>query len=107
MNFLCGCSQEEKKHYSGELVPSFNGELTYTDKRWDKEGFEICPEHGQRLYGWASLNVQNEAGREVIDYSRKGTGGTLVPPADLEDRRDNRDPELVYAEMKAASNGHH
>jgi len=102
--FLCGCHPNEKRHYSGDVV---NG--VYTDRRFDSQGFEVCPEHGERLYGFASVPTSDEAGfRPDFRYKSRHALSNLT--VDYEDRRDNRDPEEVYAERQREkaqlSNGH-
>lgn len=110
-NFLCGCKPADKRHYSGDTIPSpVTGEPIYTDKRYDESGFEVCPEHGERMYGYASPAASDQAGFRP-DFSNKGSGSFKSwPELDVTDLRDNRDPEEVYAEMKRekaqVSNGH-
>lgn len=110
--FLCGCSPAEKKHYSGDVHrPPFSHEDIYTDKRYDRQGFEVCPEHGERMYGWKSVPVV-EAGAKRQDFSGLSSG-EYKPSAEvleIEDRRDNRDPEEVFLDRKRekaqSQNGH-
>jgi hypothetical protein len=90
-NFLCGCNPVEKKGYSGE------------GKRYDEEGFEVCPEHGYRKYGWQTHMMATASGRDALDYGKLATGNTVnVTPDTVPDRRDNRDPAQVYATRERA-----
>jgi hypothetical protein len=85
--FLCGCWPLEKRNY-------------ISDKRIDSEGYEVCPEHGQRLYGWNTRMVHGVQGQNVLDYSTMGKNSGHFNFPDVEDRRDNRDPQEVWAEMQ-------
>lgn len=97
--------------------PIAGGDPVYTDKRFDSGGYEVCPEHGERLYGWKSSDPQHP------HYIANGQGmpPTFVSPGrrslklrEVEpDVRDNRDPEEVRREMimmgvieVAPTNGH-
>jgi hypothetical protein len=96
--FLCGCDPETKI-------------ARYGDRRF-VNGVEVCPEHSEPLYGYLSPQVEKLGLGRAIDYSRKGTGNEFNPSdATYEDRRDNRDPEEAYAQLKLergiASNGHY
>lgn len=84
--------------------------MVYTDKRYDDEGFEVCPEHATRMYGWQSVDAR--AGH----YTDTGDGrpATFVAPktpskplvSRQEDVRDVRDPQEVGAAILARGNGH-
>jgi hypothetical protein len=108
--FLCGCTPDSKRGYSGDMKPNgIGGEMVYTDKRYDDDGFEVCPEHGMRMYGWQSADTR--AGH-YIDTG-DGRPATFVPPKSRskpltsrqEDTRDVRDPQEVGAAIMAAGNG--
>lgn len=111
--YICGCVPSEKRGYSGDGVQGFNGTLQYTDVRYDEQGYEVCPEHGERLIGWRS----NDPRSPHYILNGQGVPPTFVSPDksvaisfDGDDHRDNRDPEEVYAEMKREkaqlTNGH-
>lgn len=80
--FLCGCTTEEKKDYSMQVGK--DGVLT--SKRFDLQGYEICPEHGKRLVGWLSVE------------QRKPRLKTRWKPVAGVDHRDIRDPQTVGRE---------
>lgn len=91
--FICGCTKAEKSNYSMDFDPRTG----FVIVRRDSEGYEICPEHGMRLYGWRSHFIETPIG-DKIDYSKKGTDDEInIDTSELEDRRDNRDPEFVYS----------
>lgn len=108
-NFHCGCDPKEKLNYSGDItkptVPG--GDVIYSGIRRDSKGYEVCPEHGERLYGWRTHMVATPSGRDAMDWSKQAKGKPLGEIKRGEDRRDNRDPATVYAQMKAGSNGYH
>lgn len=98
--YLCGCQPEGK-------IARYGG------KRFEK-GIEVCPEHSQPLYGYLSPQMEKPGLGRVIDFSRKGRGGTLNLDTRTEDRRNNQDPMRAYearqhekAVINAGSNGHH
>lgn len=117
-NFLCGCDPKTKGRYSGDTVksPIPGADPSYSDKRFDAQGFEVCPEHGERLYGWKSPLMATPSGRDALDYRKLGRDGDvkiITDNPEFPDRRDNRDPVLAYAELKAergisksGTNGH-
>lgn len=84
--YLCGCDPLTK-------IVRFGG------KRFDKQDFEVCPEHGERMYGWASPDLDS---RGKPDYSTKSLSRKPLE-LNFNDhiKPDNRDPVLVYAFMKA------
>jgi len=91
--FLCGCNPGDKQRHTTFIVS--NGLQTFQSfKRYDEQGFEVCPEHGHRLYGWASAAPVNKT----------TTGGAIKSTAP--DLRDNRDPETIGREILMKHNGH-
>lgn len=113
--FICGCDPKDPKiqGYYAQLVP-FGDKQVLTNKRYDKQGNEICPIHGAKLYGSASITVRGPQGNEIVDYraefyQRYGKKKVEIF-ASVEDRRDNRDPSIVGAEYlsgrASAGNGH-
>jgi len=56
MKFLCGCTSE------GKLAFGYP-----TGSRKDKEGFDTCPEHGDRVYGWKTKE-DHRLGKLVKTY---------------------------------------
>lgn len=118
--FLCGCAPSEKRKYSGDTIRSkiFGADPIYTDKRHDAQGFEVCPEHGERMYGWKSDDpssphyVGNGQGMPPTFVS-PGRSSVTIHESEFPDRRDNRDPQEVHREMTMAgvieiapTNGH-
>lgn len=104
-HFLCGCDPNDEfvRTYRAEVAP--NGGLSF--KRF-KNGFEVCPIHGARLYGWASPMVQGPQGNNVIDYSVHRGGVLNIDWKRMKsnpDFRDNRDPEQVGRELLSKRNG--
>lgn len=94
--YLCGCNPAEKVNYH---VDKFNGT--------DNEGFQVCPEHGERLYGWRSPRATQPGQHSRLDWSKVGSKpGTRFQVSNEPDRRDNRDPAVLGAEIFARSNGH-
>lgn len=83
MEFLCGCNRDDKKTYSIQVDHSGN----LRSSRFDAEHYEICPEHGERLYGWRTPIV---GGSNKLDLNFAG-----------KDNRDTRDPEQLGAEILA------
>lgn len=77
--YLCGCFPADKIQQ-------------YREMRFDEFGLEICPEHGTRLYGWASSPDKNHS-RHNKPLKLENIDNIKSP--------DNRDPVLVYAMMKA------
>jgi hypothetical protein len=98
--FLCGCAPEEKRGYSGNIVKTGLNQEAYTDKRFDSQGFEICPEHGERMYGWKSDDktqphyITNANGNPPTFISPNKTL-TKISFTKQDDKRDNRDPVTV------------
>ena len=105
--FLCGCKQSEKKRYAMQVVDKQpNKEAFLSSSRFDKEGYEICPEHGLRIYGWASPQVSGPQGNNVLDYSHYGPKKKLSKiESTVEDKRDNRDPEEIGRKILSRTNG--
>lgn len=85
--YLCGCNVEEKRAYALNVNAA-----GIASPFKDKQGFQICPEHSARLRNWRSDLGYNASSNMELSFG--------------EDKRDNRDPEQVYAQMKAGSNGH-
>lgn len=109
-SFLCGCAPSDKRGYSGNTKKNpLGGDPVYTDQRWDEQGHEVCPEHGERFFG-----LKSDDKREP-HYVINGDG---VPPSFVSpdktvrgvnfveqvDRRDNRDPQTIgEARLRAKS----
>lgn len=108
--YLCGCnpSDPKLKNYTCTVVGRTpNGEPIFSNKRYDSFRREVCPIHGQPLYGHASPMKQGPQGNDVIDHraeyeARYGSikAGEIVCAVD--DRRDNRDPAAVGKEYLAS-----
>lgn len=118
--FLCGCQPSEKHRYSGNTIknPIPGGDPVYTDKRLDSEGFEVCPEHGERLYGWKSIDDS------IPHYISNGHGipPTFVSPGEQTvEIHPSQEPDLrphiyerafdekalgILTRARAGSNGH-
>lgn len=103
MNYLCGCNPEEKKSY----LQTTQADGTQSSKRRDTQGYEVCPEHGERLYGWNTHTIPHQGLGDLLDFKKMGSGDGSKLKLDFttEDRRDNRDPQLVGAEHLSHSNG--
>lgn len=110
-NFLCGCGRTEKMNYAANVDPK--GNISF--KRYDKEGYEVCPEHGERLYGYQTHHKQGAGGQTLLDYT--AYAASKIPrPLKLDfdngipDTRDNRDPLQMAEErqrlVEIESNGH-
>jgi hypothetical protein len=100
--YLCGCSRDEKRGYILTTQP--DGSQGYT--RRDKEGYEVCPEHSERLYGWQSHIIMGPQGNDILDPMKYAKSGDLKDlKTDFEDRRDNRDPQTIGKKILAKTNG--
>jgi len=101
MKYLCGCDPEAKKHYRAIVLP--NGNTSHLIL--DDEGYQVCPEHGERLYGWKTSHAGGV--NPKIDYSNMGSGGNLSNiDFSQPDMRDTRDPQTMGLEIQAKGNGH-
>jgi hypothetical protein len=77
----------------------------------DEQGFEICPVHGERRYGWRSptMNVKLHGGDEEVWLRRSDHHAAAIimgfTPSNkpvkisVEDTRDNRDPQQMGDEL--------
>lgn len=101
--FLCGCDPLLKRSYNVQL----REDGVVTGVRTDKEGHEICPEHGARMYGWASPKIQHPGGQELTDWTAVGkqSGHSTKLKLDFSspDRRIFVDREAYGAERLARS----
>lgn len=107
--YLCGCDPDEKRSYSAFLI-SNGSDPVYSTRRIEN-GVDVCPEHGQPLYGFKSPPITDGQWGRRADYrGYPRTPGKLKSTPPSEDKRDNRDPEEVYREIvagrSAGSNGH-
>lgn len=75
--FLCGCDPTEK-------ISEFGS------KRFDTLGFEVCPEHGDRLYGYRSHLLSKSASDKPLNLNFGDA------------RPNNQDPLLSYVMLKAS-----
>lgn len=103
--FGCGCSYEKAKTYSFNLQ---RDGVTLSGQRFDEEGYEVCPEHGIRKYGWASPLISVPPNGDRIDWSKMGSKNKEINlnPKITEDRRDNRDPIKIGMKILSKQNGH-
>lgn len=67
--YLCGCNIQLKRGYIHDIDDKGHSVMTRTDKA----GFNICPEHGEREYGWRSPRVVGPQGNAVPDWSAMGS----------------------------------
>jgi len=95
--FLCGCDPVQKRNYN--VTVTNDGVLT--DRRFDDEGYEICPEHGVRLYGWASPSFQHPGGQTLLDWGKMGSRRELKLEPSGPDRRNFIDTISVGEERLA------
>ena len=102
-HFLCGCNPKDPHvmNYKRDVVV-INGEPTLTSKRYDKKGREICPIHGQPLYGHATPFKTGPQGNDISDLAaeykvRYGDAKRAEIVSTVPDLRDNRDPAVVGA----------
>lgn len=93
--FICGCDSEEKVGYTVNVVPGPFGADVQTTQRFDKEGYEICPQHSMRLANW----------RDEQRMRDKNANPTLKVDFDGPDTRDTRDPQTTGEERLANTNG--
>jgi hypothetical protein len=96
--YLCGCDYKDPRIQEYGVTVHSDG--TMTKKRYDRQGFEVCPIHGMRLRGWYSE-------QERAPKPKPRTSGPMGTPG-TEDRRDLRDPQEVgeaYLQRDAAENG--
>lgn len=89
--YICGCDWRDPniQRYGATVLPDGN----ITNKRYDREGYEICPIHGARLQGWASTGRSEPPIGSLRGPVPKGGLGSEIP-----DRRDPRDPATVGEE---------
>jgi hypothetical protein len=100
--YLCGCRIDDKAGYV--MFVDHQGNSTSYQK--DREGYTICPEHGQREYGWKSMLIQTKNG-EKEDFTNMGENRPLkISMVGVIDQRDNRDPELVYEALMLEKQQH-
>lgn len=71
--FLCGCDPKVKFKYNVSQRP----DGTVSGERRDEGGYLVCPEHGVRMYGWASPLVQHPGGQTLTDWSKMGSNTPL------------------------------
>lgn len=107
--YLCGCNPDKMRNYFTSIDPVTE---IANSTRFDDAGNQVCPEHGEPLYGFRSPLVETPLGGR-LDYSNMGRDKKslkLTDPSEYEDRRDNRDPVQVYSEIaasrRASGNGH-
>lgn len=98
-DYLCGCSQESKRHYTTIKTGD-----SLTNIRRDVDGMEICPEHGKRLVGWAAATTANPFAPPNAGKSKSNIDWTKFRYTN--DRRDTRDPEELGKAILAKGNGH-
>lgn len=86
--YLCGCDPARMREIYGVA-------------RIDDQGYDVCPQHGERLYGWASPMIRGPQGNNVLCYRKFSKSPELVlEPSEIPDQRDKRDPILIYTEYK-------
>jgi hypothetical protein len=97
--FICGCdpASEKIKGYRMEIVP---GTDILSPKAHDYEGYEVCPVHGKRMYGWGTTH------KDVPhpDTAKQMTGNVSVKST-MPDLRDNRDPTALGLALLSKTNG--
>ena len=118
--YLCGCAEDANSTHSWHLVPGTDPPQ-YTNRRYDDEGFMVCPWHGARRYGWRSVPASpNHPGPKSgymsmtpLEIERRKYYGKSIPKkkelkidSNAPDLRDTRDPEELGKEILARSNGH-
>lgn len=108
--YLCGCDPETKLRY----YSSVDENVVHTSRRYDERGNEVCPEHGEPMYGWRSQIIQTPRGR-ALDYSRHGTKkkNFKLSPEEVGDRRPHiyealldEKARAVLARVHSGGNGH-
>jgi len=92
--YTCGCDWNDPhiQRYGATMMP----DGTITNKRYDKQGHEVCPIHGNRLYGWATTDKNDPP----VGYKKVAVQGELGSP-DIADRRVHDDPATVGEEWLA------
>lgn len=95
--YLCGC--EPTKMFEIYKKVRVEGDV------------EVCPEHGEPMYGYLSPQVERPGLGRVIDFSKKGSASTVkLERSEIQDHRDNRSPMEAYMdrqrEKAMTSNGH-
>jgi len=76
--------------------------------RHDAAGYVVCPEHGQRMYGWASLVTQGPQGNNITNWKAIGSDKPLkLEPSEVEDRRHEimAQATAILSERAARRNG--
>ena len=75
--YLCGCNIKAKRGYFHELDDKGRS----ITSRTDRFGFDICPEHGERRYGWRAEVTPMRGGAPM------STGELNLPPSTVDDLR--------------------
>jgi hypothetical protein len=89
--YICGCDYRDPHIQRYGVTVHSDGSIT--NKRYDRNGYEVCPIHGLRLRGWATVPRTSPPIGAMREPSPKGDLGSEIP-----DRRDNRDPATVGEE---------
>jgi len=75
--YLCGCNIKTKRGYFHELDDKGRS----ITSRTDRFGFDICPEHGERRYGWRNDVTPMRGGSPL------STRELNLPPSTVDDLR--------------------
>ena len=113
IRFICGCTMKAVAPLTEEVFSTHDSIVI------DSDGFMICLIHRERRVGWRSLPTFG--GRPEYKFSSwtpleierylywdekpVRTISQLIGFTRMEDRRDNRDPALLGAEILAKKNG--
>lgn len=114
--FLCGCdpaqkleSYKKRRYIGGQIEILKLGDV---EIERNVGGIEVCPEHGEPMYGFLSPQIEKPGLGRAIDYSRVGSGDTIkfTKDPEIKDRRDLRTTEELLLERQREkammTNGH-
>jgi len=85
-DFLCGCDIKTKRGYFHDIDDKGRS----VTSRTDEHGFDVCPEHGERRYGWRSEVSPMRGG------SPRSTGELNLPLSTVDDKRPHA-PQMLLA----------
>jgi len=110
INFICGCTSKLEPPITEDVFKTFDAVVL------DAEGFLTCLSHHERRSGWRSLPTLGSradfsfASWTPLEIERfifwaEFPSNPAISVRSSEDRRDNRDPEILGAEIIARRNG--
>jgi hypothetical protein len=112
IEFICGCTSKIDPPISRDTFTTFDSVVE------DAQGHLICIVHHERLKGWRSVPYSALSMRPGADpswtpleyerwkiFGEKPRSRKMVYTSEQVDRRDNRDPAMIGAQILAKNNG--